>query len=188
MPEPEIARRCPTCGASIREVALFCPQCGNGLGEQKAAQSQTGLAVVAERTISKNTASLNEPTNTGSLNESKGEAKDDSKGDSTDESAQSLADTVAIPKADEPATSAADSAKPAAAPRVRGAVGTKIQRATTLARDVEGDVIDRARKVRKMSSVVIDEASYDPSLRFVLVAVGLFVLFVIIVLLNKVIT
>ena len=30
MTEPEIARRCPTCGASIREVALFCPQCGNG--------------------------------------------------------------------------------------------------------------------------------------------------------------
>jgi hypothetical protein len=39
-----------------------------------------------------------------------------------------------------------------------------------------------------MSSVVLDEAGYDPSLRFVLVAVGLFVLFLIIVLLNKVIT
>jgi hypothetical protein len=36
--------------------------------------------------------------------------------------------------------------------------------------------------------VVLDEAGYDPSLRFVLVAAGLFVLFVIIVVLNKVIT
>ena len=69
-----------------------------------------------------------------------------------------------------------------------GAVGAKIQRATTLARDVEGDVMHRARKVRKFSGVVLDEAGYDPSLRFVLVAVVLFVLFLIIVLLNKFIT
>ena len=69
-----------------------------------------------------------------------------------------------------------------------GAVGAKIQRATTLARDVEGDVMHRARKVREISSVVLDEAGYDPSLRFVLVAVVLFVLFLIIVLLNKFIT
>ena len=70
----------------------------------------------------------------------------------------------------------------------RGAVGAKIQRATNLARDVEGDVMHRARKVREISGVVLDEAGYDPSLRFVLVAVVLFVLFLIIVLLNKFIT
>ena len=70
----------------------------------------------------------------------------------------------------------------------RGAVGAKIQRATTIARDVEGDVIHRVQKVRQISSVVIDEAGYDPSLRFVLVAAVLFVLFLIIVLLNKLIS
>ena len=70
----------------------------------------------------------------------------------------------------------------------RGAVGAQIQRATSLARDVEGDVIHRARKVREISSVVLDEAGYDPSLRFVLVAALLFVVFLVIVLLNKVIT
>ena len=36
--------------------------------------------------------------------------------------------------------------------------------------------------------VVLDEAGYDPSLRFVLVAAILFVLFLIIVLLNKLIS
>ena len=72
-------------------------------------------------------------------------------------------------------------------PGVRGAVGAKIQRATTLARDVEGDVIHRVRKVREVSSVVLDEAGNDPGLRFVLVAVIVFVLFLIIVLLNKLI-
>ena len=69
-----------------------------------------------------------------------------------------------------------------------GAVGAKIQRATTIARDVEGDVIHRVQKVRQISSVVIDEAGYDPSLRFVLVAAVLFVLFLVIVLLNKLIS
>jgi hypothetical protein len=69
-----------------------------------------------------------------------------------------------------------------------GAVGSKIQRATTLARDVEGDVIHRVQRVRQISSVVLDEAGYDPSLRFVLVAAVLFVLFLIIVLLNRFIT
>ena len=180
MPEPEIARRCPTCGASIREVALFCPQCGNGLPQQKSAQSQTGVAVAAERTTSKNTAPLNDPKDDPQdySNDSNDDSSDDSKNASP---APSMSDTVAIPKPDE-------ANKPSAPPRVRGTVGTKIQRATNLARDVEGDVIHRARKVRQISSVVLDEAGYDPSLRFVLVAVGLFVLFVIIVLLNKVIT
>ena len=37
-------------------------------------------------------------------------------------------------------------------------------------------------------SLVIDEAAYDPSLRFVLVAAVAFVLFLVIVLLNKLIT
>jgi hypothetical protein len=38
-----------------------------------------------------------------------------------------------------------------------------------------------------MSSVVLDEAGYDPSLRFVLVAAALFLLFLLIMVLNKVI-
>ena len=64
-------------------------------------------------------------------------------------------------------------------------MGARIQRATTLARDVGGDVVQRGQKVREISSVVLDEAGYDPSLRFVLVAAALFILFLVIVLLNK---
>jgi hypothetical protein len=64
-------------------------------------------------------------------------------------------------------------------------VGGKLQRAATRARGVEGDMKQRARKVREMSGVVLDEAGDDPSLRFVLVAAVLFVLFLVIVLLNK---
>ena len=65
--------------------------------------------------------------------------------------------------------------------------GSKIQRVTNKARHVEDDVKQRVQKYREISSAVIDEASYDPSLRFVLVVIGLLVLFVIIVVLNKLI-
>lgn len=175
MSEPEIARRCPTCGASIREVALFCPQCGN-------AQPPRPARPAAEpETTSKTTAPL----------ESK-----------ADESSQkAMSDTIAIerpekPKIPDESRSMSDTMvierpertpKAPMSPGVRGAVGAKIQRATTLARDVEGDVIQRVQKVREVSSVVLDEAGNDPGLRFVLVAVIVFVLFLIIVLLNKLI-
>ena len=29
MSEPEIARRCASCGVSVRHHAMFCPQCGD---------------------------------------------------------------------------------------------------------------------------------------------------------------
>ena len=181
MSEPEIARRCPTCGASIREVALFCPQCGNPQPPR-----QTRAAAEPE-TTSKNTATL--------------EGAEVAPPQSP-QSPQSMSDTIAIERPEEPVTvreearSMSDTlviekperpAKPAASPRVRGAVGAKLQRATTLARGVEGDVIHRVQKVRQVSTVVLDEAGNDPGLRFVLVAAIVFVLFLVIVLLNKLI-
>lgn len=52
---------------------------------------------------------------------------------------------------------------------------------------VADNVRDRMEKIRHVSSVVIDQAAYDPSLRFLLVAAVLFVLFVILVILSKVV-
>ena len=89
MSEPEIARRCAACGASVRQRAMFCPQCGN---------------------------SISQPT----------------------------------------LTAAAEAVK------------------------------DKVEKLRRVSSVVIDQAAYDPSLRFLLVAAALFVLFLILLILSKV--
>jgi hypothetical protein len=151
MSEPEIARRCPTCGASIREAALFCPQCGNGLPQ---GASQTQPLTSAEQKITSGRTWTERDHG------------------------------VEVPQE----APASEPAKASLGQAALGAVGAKIQRATNLARDVEGDVMHRARKVREISSVVLDEAGYDPSLRFVLVAVVLFVLFLIIVLLNKFIT
>jgi hypothetical protein len=145
MPEPEIARRCPTCGASIRELAFFCPQCGNAL-PPKSGQPQIPVAEAAE-TTSKDTAPLD-----GSDVPSQQQSMSDTiviEKPGTPASVRPMSDTVAIEKLEE-------IPKTPASPRARGAVGAGIQRATTLARDVEGDVLHRVQKVREISSVVMD--------------------------------
>ena len=45
----------------------------------------------------------------------------------------------------------------------------------------------RVDKFRRVSSIMIDQAAYDPSLRFLLVAAGLFILFLVLLILSKVI-
>ncbi|MBA3516006.1 MAG: hypothetical protein H0T77_16740 [Pyrinomonadaceae bacterium] len=53
---------------------------------------------------------------------------------------------------------------------------------------VEHDGPNRVEKFRRISSAVMDEAAYDPSLRFVLVAAVLFILFLFLLLLSELIT
>lgn len=45
----------------------------------------------------------------------------------------------------------------------------------------------RVEKLRHVSSVVIDQAAYDPSLRFLLVAAAFFILFLVLLILSKII-
>ena len=45
----------------------------------------------------------------------------------------------------------------------------------------------KVEKLRHVSSVVIDQAAYDPSLRFLLVAAAFFILFLVLLILSKVI-
>lgn len=52
-------------------------------------------------------------------------------------------------------------------------------------RETLGDVKKGFGKVREISTVMLDEASYDPSARFVLVAAVLFILFLIILILSE---
>jgi len=68
-----------------------------------------------------------------------------------------------------PTTQALDSAPRPAVHRVR-----------------EDGVRGRVKKFRKVSSVMIDQAAYDPSLRFLLVAAGLFLMFLVLLILSKV--
>lgn len=123
MSEPEIARRCITCGASVRQHAMFCPQCGNPIPE---ASTTTTHAV-----------------------------------------ADTIIDTA---PPDLAATQPLSAVAPPATPKVH-----------------EDGVLGRLEEIREVSSVVIHQAAYDPSLRFLLVAAGLFLLFLLLLILSKVI-
>jgi len=181
MSEPEIARRCPICGASIREASLFCPQCGNELPQRDSGEPQPPVTPEAEETIPKSAAAVGDSAVDSGMGARK-DAPVDFRNESQKETQQRPQKEAAV-KA--PATEAARASVGQAA---LGAVGAKIQRATTLARDVGGDVVQRGQRVRDISSIVLDEAGDDPSLRFVLVAAVLFLLFLVIVLLNRLIS
>jgi DNA-directed RNA polymerase subunit M/transcription elongation factor TFIIS len=184
MSEPEIARRCSICGVSIREAALFCPQCGNKLAPRDSNKTQppvTPVTLQAQEAMPKSAAALSD-TAVDSGMEAQKDAQVDFREESQKEN-QQKPENKPVVKA--PGSKAA---RASVSPTTRGAMGAKIQRAATLARDVEGDVIHRVQKVREISNVVLDEAGDDPSLRFVLVAAFLFLLFLVIVILNRFIT
>ena len=61
-----------------------------------------------------------------------------------------------------------------------------LHRASTATREALADNVKRVEKIRQVSSVVIEEATYDPSLRFVLVALAIIVVFLVLLLLSKV--
>jgi hypothetical protein len=167
MSEPEIARRCSSCGASIRDAASFCPQCGQKLTQENPQNDKPNYSAVTAPLVD--------------VPEAKQSAR-------VDVPAPAPQPVETPPETDPKRTNASEPQKAPAGQAAVGKVRGGIQRATTLARGVEGDVIHRVQKVREISSVVLDEAGYDPSLRFLLVAFALFVVFLIIVLLNKLIT
>jgi predicted RNA-binding Zn-ribbon protein involved in translation (DUF1610 family) len=175
MTEPEIARRCPSCGASIRDLAFFCPQCGKQLSQQKSGTAQSSTSVVTAPLVDVPPAP--EPANVA---EPTGPVVQTGK-----EPVDTIAEKPKDPKLKELPTQPQKTTDGRAG---AGAGRARIQRATTLAKDVEGDVIHRVQKLREISTVVLDEAGYDPSLRFILVAAFLFILFLVIVFLNKLIS
>jgi hypothetical protein len=165
MSNPLIARRCPWCGVAIREQAFFCPQCGKDLTQLHPDFSATIVESVPPEIKQKDTAELVEPP----------------------APKESPAKAAPPPAAPAPVVTT-KSRKPLIGQQTLGRMGAGIQKATHVARDVEGNVAHRVQKLRDVSSVVIDEASYDASLRFVLVAAVLFILFLVILFLSKVIT
>jgi uncharacterized Zn finger protein (UPF0148 family) len=126
MSEPEIARRCPHCGVSLRQRAVYCPQCGELIGEPEAAEVSPSAPTQALHPA--------QPTS------------------------QTAPTQVYNPT-----------------PHASAKAG------------VAENVRERVEKIKHVSSVMIDQAAYDPSLRFLLVAAVLFVLFIVLLIFSKVI-
>jgi hypothetical protein len=172
MSEPEISRRCPECGASIRVRAFFCPQCGRAFASEAKATAELESS---EQSLPAKHArgETGAPTETQKQTEnvSYAQRKTDVSGGEDKE--------LAPDRANFSSTVSAGSA-------AEHHSKVSVHRATAAARDVfEDNVLARVEKLRHVSSVVLDEAGYDPSLRFVLVAVVLFVLFLVLLFLSK---
>ena len=178
--EPEIARRCPSCGVSIRVRGLFCRQCGKPVPQQKSdsvdnsAETYDPSSYVATMPLDSSSSAAKELTNF--------------------HPAPNQAETIPLepPKTDQEISGGVTTAAAAAPTRrlpQQPAAGarTAVVRARAAREAIEEDVLQGVGKLREISTVVLDEASYDPSLRFVLVAAVLFVLFIIILILSEVI-
>jgi len=80
--------------------------------------------------------------------------------------------------------------EPGSGPRARERTRERLHRASNVASSVARgaleDNVKRVGKIHHVSTAMLEEATYDPSLRFVLVAVGLFIVFVILLVLSKV--
>ena len=170
--QPEISHRCPSCGASVRDRnALFCPECGKTLSE-KSTEPETTAPV--------------------ELPSSKPEPEEDEISEAPPDSSVNEPPSSAPPAISETSAATVNPKDDEAVPAHRRGEKTRerLHRASDIARGVGRGVIEepvkRVEKIRQASTVVIEEASYDPSLRFVLVALGLFVVFVILLVLSKV--
>jgi len=97
--------------------------------------------------------------------------------------------TVATPESDRPTFSAPARVEPNPSShpqRIADKTRETLHRASAAARGVIEEPVKRVERIRHASTHVIEEASYDPSLRFVLVALGLFIMFLILLVLSKV--
>jgi predicted RNA-binding Zn-ribbon protein involved in translation (DUF1610 family) len=158
---PEISHRCPSCGVSIRDAGervMFCPECGKALAETDDEKS----ARPAGQTVNPG-----EP----------GEGLTPPQVTWPPENAEAK-----IASDNDRNKKLASEDRHGARERTR----ETLQRASKATRGaIEGNV-KRVEKIHHVSSVMLEEATYDPSLRFVLVALGLFVLFVVLLVLSKV--
>jgi len=176
---------------------MFCPECGQALTQpstdSKAPKDEgTPKPAVADNETVANRAMLLETAN----------AATDIFNAAAKPSAATAVETAGISSDKPPATevepvpTANESGAPpqnlsATTPAVArhgtyGKAREGLHRASTATREALADNVKRVEKIRHVSTAMFEEASYDPSLRFVLVALGLFVVFLVLLLLSKV--
>jgi hypothetical protein len=162
----------------VREAdALFCRECGKPLSRDAKSSEPVEAGDVLTSTYAK------EPQATKTV-----EAATTESPAVAPEAVTSKPDPV-VPVANKPKEAKLEAPLRAhhSTPARRGdKTRERLHRASEVARGVIEEPAKQVEKIRHVSTVMIEEASYDPSLRFVLVAVGLFVIFVILLVLSKV--
>jgi cobalamin biosynthesis Mg chelatase CobN len=168
--QPEISRRCTACGAAIRANATFCQQCGKPVRGSEGASEPDGQRQPPQPPQQQ------EPVATPERAMGQEAARDigPAKEGSAQASSPSPTPRVAVTGGQQQQRAQAESSAEAEAGE-RGA-RPRLERARAVARGaMEEKVAPRVEKLRQTSSVVLDEAADDPSLRFVLIAAVLFI-------------
>lgn len=190
MSEPEIARRCFRCGASVRQHAAFCPQCGQDLHDDEVRENEQPQL----HSVDSVPAFVEEPS-TDAVDDVPSEPQpqmttepvivrryDEGPEQTDGEAARTQPLIVNRTQVSETKPQTPDVHLPRRQPdQPAGRLGGP-RRAV-----LEDQVLGRVEKIRKVSSVMIDQAAYDPSMRFLLVAALLFLMFVVLMILSKVI-
>jgi hypothetical protein len=199
MSQPEISHRCESCGVSIREQAMFCPECGQALTQPSADSKAPRDEATPKPAVADNEAEVSREMLLKTAN-----AATDIFNAADKPSAATVLETASVstekppaidvkpaPAPSQPAGPPENSAMaPAAKHGTYEKARDRMHRASTATRGALADNVKRVDKsvdkIRHVSTAMFEEASYDPSLRFVLVALGLFVVFLVLLLLSKV--
>ncbi len=191
---PEISHRCAACGVTIRDRAMFCPQCGKPVEKKSSAESTQSDTIALDADKAKTMALDPGRGKTMALDAdiSKTMALDDDPAKTMLLGSQTIAESASKTVMADPNQTIAETAdadreaSQQGQPKNPTDSGTAVQRTATPARAaLSQNVMPRVEKLRKASTVVIDEAAYDPSLRFILIAALLFLMFVVIMVLSK---
>ena len=168
--EPEISHRCPACGVAVRGTAVFCPQCGRPLKPRATGGGDKAAEAAETPARLKSDAGLN----------------------ATIAPSSNLAETMPGKEALKSEASTVNNRPPAGAtiPLARE-IEERSRRQTrvmSVTRDsAEEKPSHRVEKLRHASSAMLEEASSDPGLRFVLVAIVIFLLSLLLLLINHLI-
>ncbi|HEY0378221.1 MAG TPA: zinc ribbon domain-containing protein [Pyrinomonadaceae bacterium] len=178
--EPEIARRCTDCGAAVRGGSLFCPQCGKAL---KRAGADAGGGAAAEAATEMPLLRTTDPGRTASVIMPQGGEAESAAGGAPPSPTQAEDAPATRPSSVEVRRRAEIITQ---RPEDDRADGRHRRRsvASSAREAVEEKLSPRVEKLRHASNVMLEEASYDPSLRFVLVAAAVIILSLLLLLLN----
>lgn len=169
MSNPEIARRCRVCGASVRANMQFCPQCGQAMIKPKVSVHSMPDGEELPRSAKAN---VNDRAKRSNL---------------TPEQKSEPPSNIAGPASSTNELLAPDPS-PVASESTAGSVGRQRRsaRQPLYAENEDNGLLPRVEKFRQASVDMLDEAADDPSLRFVLVSVMLFLCFLLIFLASTV--
>jgi zinc ribbon protein len=178
--DPQISHRCPSCGASVRARAAFCPQCGTPI-KQSGPVTPSGA---------KEASAI--PSSENEIKETPRRSKSDRDVRTTplppvSQIVKPVAMAPPAPVDDGVDAKGGNHSRPA--PSVAAEIKKpKPSQRLRMAQAARGVVQDNVRphveKLRQASSVVFEEVAIDPSLRFVVIAIVLFLFFILLLVLS----